>query len=286
MTKAKKKQKLLSKEELISWLTVTIGAIVAAFALEEFLAPNNIFDGGITGVSMILVHFIPLKLGVMVIICNLPFLIFGWFKMGHRFIIKVVYSIGLFSIMTSVFEPMAEMTDEILLAVTFGGVLLGAGVGMVLRGGGCLDGTEIVAVYLGRRVSFSVGQIILIVNVVIYTVAGFVFGANQGMYSLLMYFITSKIIDIVEVGMDTTKSVMIISDNGRELADEIFEKLGRTVTFLRGEGYISSEKKDILYCVITRGEMYDLKQILNESEGSTFTTVSEVSDIVGNHIKS
>ena len=181
---------------------------------------------------------------------------------------------------------MENATEEMLLAITYGGVLLGLGVGLVLKGGGCLDGTEVVAVLLNRNLSVSTGQIILIFNVFIFSVAGFVFDADRGMYSLLMYFITSKVIDVVEIGFESTKSVMVITDDGRRLADEIFEKLGRTVTFMRGEGLVSSNEKDILYCVVTRAEIHELKALLNDFPGSTFTTISEVSEVVGRHIKS
>ncbi len=279
-------RQILTRENIDSFLMLTIGAILAAFSLEEFLVPNHIFDGGVVGISMILTHFLPISLGLCVILLNLPFLIFGFLKMGHIFIAKVSYSIILFSIMTEVFKPMQNATYEILLAVTFGGVLLGAGVGLVLRGGGCLDGTEIIAVHLNRTTSLSTGQVILAFNFLIYATAGIVFGFDQGMYSLLMYFITSKVIDIVETGSESAKSVMIITDQGKELAARIHQELGRTVTFLHGEGYVSKDEKDILYCVVTRAEIFDLKHIISETKGSSFTTVSEVSEIVGNHIKS
>ena len=273
------------QNNILSFLSLTAGAVLAAFALEEFLVPNQIFDGGITGVSMILTHFLPVKLGVAVVVINLPFFLIGWRRMGHGFVLKAVYAVALFSVMTEFFEPMLEATDEILLALTFGGVLLGIGVGLVLRGGGVLDGTEIVAIMINRKWNISVGKVILIINVVIYTAAGFAFGADRGMYSLLMYFITSKVIDMVEVGWDNTKSVMIITDEGKELAEEIFRQLGRTVTFLQGKGLVSKDTKDILYCVVTRAEIFELKGIIDNFDGSTFTTISEVSEIVGNHIK-
>lgn len=187
--------------------------------------------------------------------------------------------------MTGVFAEFENATYEIILAITYGGVLLGVGVGLVLKGGGCLDGTEIAAVLLNRNLSISVGQIILFFNVIIFAVAGIVFNLDRGMYSLLMYFITSKVIDIIEIGFESAKSVMIISEDGKAVADKIFEELGRTVTFMHGEGLVSNSKKDILYCVITRAEVYDLKRIIDSVPGSTFTTISDVSEIVGNHIK-
>ena len=276
----------LSKELFISLIQLTLGAILAAFALEEFLVPNDVFDGGIVGVSMILAHYLPMRLGVLMVIINIPFLLIGLSKIGKRFLLKVSYAMVLFSLMTGVFEPLINATYDVFLGCIFGGIFLGAGVGLVLRGGGCLDGTEVVAIILNRRVQFSTGQIILIINIVIYTIAGALFGLDRGMYSLVMYFITSKVIDIVEVGTNNTKSVMIITDHGRELADKIYQELGRTVTFIKGEGFISSETKDVLYCVVTRAEIHDLKKLIDKSKGSTFTTISEVSEIVGRHIKS
>ncbi|MCR4568422.1 MAG: YitT family protein [Pseudobutyrivibrio sp.] len=274
------------KSEIISYIELTIGAVVAAFAIEEFLVPNNIFDGGVTDISMIIAHFLKLPLGAIIFAVNVPFFVIAYQKMGKAFIIKLIYAIALFSIMTGVFEPVENATDEMLLAITYGGVLLGLGVGLVLRGGGCLDGTEVVAVLLNRNLSISTGQIILIFNVVIFAVAGLVFNVDRGMYSLLMYFISSKVIDVVEIGFESTKSVMVITDDGRGLADEIFTKLGRTVTFMRGEGLVSNNQKDILYCVVTRAEIHELKELLGDFPGSTFTTISEVSEIVGSHIKS
>ena len=265
---------------------IVTGAVIAAFALEEFLAPNHILDGGVTGISMILSHFISWKLGILVVILNIPFIIVGFKKLGKGFILRTVVAIVVFSVMTGVFEEMTNATEDIILATTFGGVLLGVGVGLVLRGGACLDGTEIVAILISKKLSISTGQIILFFNVIIYSVAAAVFGLDRGMYPLLMYFITSKVIDIVEIGWDNTKSVMIITDKGKELAQLIYTELGRTVTFMKGEGLVSSETKDILYCVVTRAEIYDLKRIINSVDGSTFTTISDVSEVVGNHMKS
>ncbi len=275
-----------AKSNIISFLSLTAGAILAAFSLEEFLVPCKIFDGGITGVSMILSHFTHIQLAVLLIVINIPFFIIGWQKIGHVFVLKAIYAITLFSIMSAVFEPMEDVTYQMLLAVTFGGVLLGIGVGLVIRGGGVLDGTEIVAILINRKWGISVGKVILFFNAIIYSVAGIAFGINQGMYSFLMYIVTSRIIDMVEVGLDSAKSVMIVTDDGRELADQILKRLGRTVTFMEGTGHVSKDSKDVLYCVITRAEIFEFRRIIAESRGSTFTTVSDVSEVIGNHIKS
>ena len=173
------------QETILSFLMITVGAILAAFSLEEFLVPNHIYDGGITGISMIAAHFTPAKLGVMVTLFNLPFIVIAWRKLGHVFVTKFFYAILLFSLATIFFEPLENATDDIILAVTFGGVLLGTGVGLVLRGGGCLDGTEIIAVILNRAFSFSIGQTVLIFNIIIYSFAGYFFGMNRVVSVLL-----------------------------------------------------------------------------------------------------
>ncbi len=269
-----------------SWAFVLVGATIAAFAVEEFLSPNRVFDGGVTGVSMVVSHFTPLSLGMCVVLINLPFLALGLKRLGKRFLLKATIAIVTFSIMTVVFEPMRVATRDDFLATIFGGLTLGIGVGLVLRGGGCLDGTEIVAILLSRRTQFSVGQVVLAINVVIYAIAGALFGLDHGMYSLIMYFITSRVIDIVEVGWDTTKALFVITDDGSELAQQIFTQLGRTATIMKGRGLVSNQSKDIVYCVVTRGEIFELKSIVEHMPGSSFATISDVSEIVGHHIKS
>ena len=277
---------VFTKNTLLSFIYLTAGAVLAAFSVEEFLAPNRIYDGGIVGVSMILEYFLPVKLSVLIVILNTPFAVLAFKRLGKTFVVKFFYATVVFSIMTDVFSTMANATQETILATVFGGLFLGIGVGLVLRGGGCLDGTEIVGVILSRSFSISTAQVVLIFNVIIYTIAGFCFSLDSGMYSLLMYFITSRVIDAVEIGFDSAKSVIMITENGQELAHKIYERLGRTVTFMKGEGLISSSKKEILYCVVTRAEIYELKNIIKELPDSSFATISEVSEIVGNHVKS
>ena len=191
---------------------------------------------------------------------------------------------AMFSIFLEVFAPWVNATDQYLLAVCFGGVILGAGVGLVIRFGGCLDGTETVAILINRKFKLPVGQTVLIFNVIIYIVAALLFGFECAMYSLLTYFITSKIIDKVETGLEQAKAAMIITDEGKEIADQIYQKLGRTVTMLEGEGLISG-KKVVLYCVLNRLEIYELKRLIKEVDMSAFITVSDVSEIIGKHIK-
>ena len=269
---------------LASWAMLLAGAVLAAFAVEEFLAPNDLFDGGVVGVSMIGAHLTGLPLGLLNVALNLPFLVLGARKVGRRFVAKAGFAMAVFSLCTELFAPLAQATSDTLLATAFGGVLLGAGVGLVLRGGGCLDGTEIVGVLVNRARGVSVGTVVLAINVGVYAAAGALFGPDRGMYSLIMYFIGSRVIDMVEMGGGSTKSALIVTDHGSQLADLIYERLGRTVTYLSARGYVSGQNKDVLYCVVTRAEVFGLKEIIDEVPGSSFTTISEVSEIVGAHL--
>ena len=264
---------------------ITVGAVIAAFALEEFLVPFTILDGGVVGVSMIISQLSGLPLGVLTILLNIPFMILGFRRLGMRFLVKAIYAMVIFSIFLGVFENMKAVTEQEILVVVFGGVLLGIGVGLILRYGGCLDGTEIVAMFLSKNTEISVGQIVLFFNIIIYTAAGFLFGPDRALYSLLTYFITSKIIDFVENGMEQGKSVMIITDHGKDIADKIYSQLGRTCTQMEGKGMVSNGKKTVLYCVITRVEVPAIKKIISDADVSAFMTISDVSEIVGNHIK-
>lgn len=274
----------MKKETIVSFFMVILGAVIAAFAIEEFLAPNNIMDGGIVGISMVADVFLPLPLGVITFVLNIPFLYIGFRQMGTLFLAKTTVAMTVFSLSLEIFNVWHNATGELLLATVFGGIVLGIGVGLVIRYGGCLDGTETMAILLSRKLPLSTGQIILVFNILIYTVVGILFGADRAMYSLLTYFIASKVIDLVEVGLDEAKAVMIITNEGKEIADAIYERLGRTVTLLEGEGLISG-KKVVLYCVVTRIEIPIIKKILQEDDASGFMTVSDVSEIVGNHIK-
>ena len=272
------------KEIIISFIFVVVGAIVAAFSIEQFLAPNNIMDGGIVGIGMVLDVFVPLPLSVLTFLLNVPFLYIGFRQMGSLFLAKTAVGMVVFSVSLQIFYSWNMATSEPLLATVFGGIVLGIGVGLVIRYGGCLDGTETMAILISKKTSLSVGQIILIFNILIYLVVGLLFGSDRAMYSLLTYFITSKVIDLVEVGLDEAKAVMIITNESQQISDAIFERLGRTVTILEGEGLISG-KKVILYCVVTRIEIPVIKKILQEDDESGFMTVSDVSENVRNHIK-
>ena len=168
---------------------------MAALALELFLIPNTILDGGVTGIAILLHKIFHFPLSLLVIVLNIPFLFIGFKSLGKRFLFRTIYSMLCFALFIFFFEHIDPITEEILLATVFGGALLGIGVGLIIHFGGCIDGTESVAIVLNKKLHMSVGQIVLIFNLFIYTTAGFVFGLDRAMYSLLTYFITFKVID-------------------------------------------------------------------------------------------
>ena len=270
---------------VLEYLFCAMGAIIAAFAVEEFLVPNTILDGGVVGISIIVSALSGINLSLLTFLINIPFILIGKKKLGNKFFFRAIFSIFILSVFLEIFRPIENFTEVPLLAVCFGGVLLGAGVGIVIRGGGCLDGTETVAILLNRKFNIGVGTVVLIFNIVIYIVAGAVFEWDRAMYSLLTYFIASRVLNLVESGLEQAKAAMIITEDAKEVADQIYKKLGRTVTIMQGEGLVSG-KKAILYCVITRFEINTLRSIINNAEGSSFVTVSHVDEIIGTHIKS
>ena len=282
MTNMKSNKKLLDNS--LSFLLITLGATLAALALEIFLVPNNIIDGGIIGISIMISYITKVKLSILTFVLNIPFLILGYKQLGKSFLIKAAYAMLVFSILLEQFKPVPELTNDILLATVFGGLLLGIGVGFVIKFGACLDGTEVVAILINKKTSFSVGQVVMFLNFFIYSTSGLLFGWDRALYSILTYFITFKIIDMVSEGFEQAKAAMIITNHGEEIANSIYKHLGRTVTMLEGEGLISG-KKVVLYAVVTRIEIPELKRIVAADDYSAFVTITDVNEIVGKHIK-
>ena len=267
------------------YLFLFAGAVVAAIGLDIFLVPNNIIDGGIVGVSIISSYLTNIPLGVLTFLLNIPFLFIGYKQIGKTFVLSSLFSIAVFSVFVSILHPIPMLTDDILLATVFGGIILGAGVGLILRNGGSLDGTEIIALIMNKGTIFSVGQIVMIINVFIFSCAALVLGWDRALYSMLAYFVAHKAIDIIIEGFDEAKAVFIVSDNGEEIAEAITARLGRGVTFLDGRGGFSKDRKIILYSVVTRLEISKLRSIVMDKDEKAFLTISDVSDVMGGEHK-
>jgi len=266
-------------------MLITIGAALMAVGLEIFLVPNHVIDGGIVGISIMLSYLTGWKLGIFIFILNIPFFFIGYKQIGKTFALSTLYGIIILSIGTTLLHPVPAFTQDILLATVFGGIVLGIGVGIVIRYGGSLDGTEILAILFNKKLPFSVGEIIMFFNLFILGSAGFVFSWDRAMYSLIAYFVAYKTIDITITGLDESKSVWIISDNSKEIGEAIMNRLGRGVTYINGEGAYSGDHKKVIFCVINRLEEAKLKEIVTESDENAFLAVADIAEVRGGRFK-
>lgn len=266
-------------------IMVIIGSIIMAIGLEQFLVPNKILDGGIVGISIISSHLFGIPLGVFIFILNIPFFFIGYKQIGKTFALSTALGITVLSIATIFLHPIAAFTDDLLLSTVFGGVILGTGVGIGIRYGGSLDGTEIMAILFNRKLPFSVGEIIMFFNIIIFTVAGFVFNWEQTMYSLLAYFIAYKTIDIVIEGLEESKVIYIISEEHEEIGAAIMNRLGRGVTYLHGSGGYTGDAKNVIFTVVTRLEESKLITIVEEKDPTAFLAIGNIAEVRGGRFK-
>jgi uncharacterized membrane-anchored protein YitT (DUF2179 family) len=216
---------------------------------------------------------------------NIPFFYIGYKQIGKTFALSTLLGIAVLSATTLLLHDFPVFTEDLLLATVFGGIVLGIGVGMVIRYGGSLDGTEILAILVNKKLPFSVGEIIMFFNIFIFGTAGFVFGWNRAMYSILAYFIAFKTIDVVIRGLDESKSAWIISENHQVIGEAILARLGRGVTYLNGEGAYTGEDKKVIFCVITRLEEAKLKAIVEEIDPNAFLAVADIAEVRGGRFK-
>lgn len=263
---------------------MTIGAVIAGFALEAFLVPNAVIDGGVIGVSMIVSHLTKWNLGLLVIILNTPFILLAWKKMGKLFVFSTAYANIILALSLNFFHSY-KVTGDVILASVFGGIVLGVGVGLILKNEASLDGTEILSLLVSKKFGFSVGEFIMGINLFIYLAAGKVFGWESAMYSIITYFIASKVIDIVMEGLNSSKSVRIISDDAGAIGNALIERLDISVTYLKGIGGYSGQDKDLIYCVITRLELPKMIEIIKEIDPRAFVSVVDVHETYGGRFR-
>lgn len=268
-------------------IMIIIGAAIAAYGLEAVLIPNNVIDGGVTGVSIMGAEVLELPLGLFLFILNIPFVYLGYKQIGKTFAIMSIVGIAALSLGTVLMHDISPILSEKdhLLVVASGGILLGVGIGIVLRNGGALDGSEVLAVLISRKVPFSVGDIILLINVFIFAIAAFVYNLESALYSALTYYIAKTVIDIVQVGLEKSKSVQIISKSSKDIGDAIQARLGRSLTYTTGRGGFSNEESEIITCVINRMEETKLLDIIREHDPGAFVVVSDVSEVRGGNFK-
>ena len=274
------------KNYIFQGLQLLIGAIIASIGLELFLIPNQVIDGGVVGLS-IMGHFMfdGIPFGVFLVVLNIPFLYIGYKHIGKNFAAATVVAVIMLSFCSEYAETFDKVTNDPFLAAIFGGIIDGIGVGIIMRAGGSLDGTEIVAIIADKHTPFSVGEVVMFINLFILSGAGLLFGWDKAMYSLVAYFVIAKMIDVVTKGFDETYAVMIVTKDPIEVTDELNRQLGRGVTLLHGQGGYTKLPKEILYCVVNRLEVTKVKEIVLSMDENAFVTINSVYDIVGGRFK-
>ncbi len=274
--------KILVKLTFVRMLWITIGTLIAAFSLECVLIPNDVIDGGVVGISIMANYLTKYPLGLFLIVFNLPFVVMAFQKFGKMFLFLMFYGLITLALFSEIFlHTKYVFTNDTLLAALFGGMILGTGVGIVLKSNASLDGTEIMAMKLAQKNPFSVGEIIMFFNIFIFVVAGFVYGPDKAMYSAITYFIAYRLIDIVLQGLNEAKSIFIISSKYNEIGKEIMKTLDKSVTYLNAEGGYSGAKSKMIYCVITKIEIQKTKDIVNSIDPSAFIAIENVHEVEG-----
>lgn len=224
------------------------------------------------------------SLGAVIFCLNMPFIFLALQKFGKKFVFNTFWGISCLSMFVSLFHGHV-ITSDLTLAAIFGGVILGFGVGLILRNNGSLDGTEIIAIRLAPKLGFSIGEIIMTFNIFIFFAAGFLFGFDRAMYSMLTYFIAYKVIDVVIEGLNESKSVWVVTDYSKEIGDRIIGQMGVSVTYIDAEGGYSGQPKRIVYCVISRLEVTKLKQLVKEIDKTAFISIENVHEVEGVRVK-
>ncbi len=274
---------------LKEFLLLTAGFLLAGFGLKGFLLPNSFIDGGVTGISLLITEISGISLSVLLLIINLPFIILGYKQISGQFAIKSMLAIiGLALAVYFIQYPV--VTSDKLLVAAFGGFFLGAGIGLTVRGGGVLDGTEVLAIYLSKKTGLTIGDIILIFNIVIFSAGAYVLSIETALYAILTYYAAAKTVDFIIEGIEEYTGITIISDKSERIRKMITEDLGHGTTIYKGEkGYSpdGSELKpvDIIYTVVTRLEIARLQNEIDRIDPSAFIIKNNIKDTKGGMIK-
>ncbi len=271
--------------EAINIFLITIGIFSAAFGIKGFLLSSHFIDGGVTGISMLITEVTGFPLSILILLFNLPFVALGYRQIGKMFALKSALAIaGLAMVLFFVTFP--DVTPDTLLTAVFGGFFIGAGIGLAIRGGAVLDGTEIAALLISKKSSLlKVADVILILNILIFVAAAFFLSVESAMYSILTYFAASKTIDFLLYGIEEYHAVIIVSNCHEMIRNSIVNGLNRSVTIYKGQGGVSSTERDILYVVVTRLEIGGIKRAAKDIDPHAFIIVHNLSDVEGGLIK-
>ncbi|MFD1415032.1 YitT family protein [Oceanobacillus jeddahense] len=265
-------------------LIIIIGGFITAYGLEAVLIPNSVSDGGVTGLSIVGSQWTGLPLGILIAILNIPFIYLGYKQVGKNFAAFSILGIASLAVSTSLMHhipTIIEIEGDTLLVTVVGGIIIGFGMGLALRNGGALDGIDMLAVLLSRKLPFGTSDLILFLNVFVFIVVSTVFGLRGALMSGIAYFIASKVIHVIEEGLSSTKAVYIITEQDEAMIKEIGERLGRGCTLQHVEGGYSKKQFKQVKSIITRLEESKMKEIIQDVDPNAFITVHDVSEVRG-----
>jgi uncharacterized membrane-anchored protein YitT (DUF2179 family) len=289
MAKMFRQLRIRMRRLAIDIFLMSLGVLSAGFGLKGFLLPNNFIDGGAVGISLLISEVSGIPLSILLVVVNTPFVILGYYVISKEFAIKAAVAIVALSIMVAFF-PYPQITQDKLLVAVFGGFFLGMGIGMAVRGGGVIDGTEVLAINISRKTGLSIGDIIMIINVIIFSFAAWLLSVEIALYSILTYLAASKTVDFLIEGIEEYTGVTIISVKSAEIRQMISQEMGRGLTIYKGErgfgktGHHSSEIK-IIYTVLTRLELNKLKNEIEKIDPEAFVIMNSIKDTKGGMIK-
>ncbi len=275
---------------LVDLIYTVVGILFCGFALKSFLVPNEFFDGGVTGISLLIHELYNLNIAYVIVLANIPFIIMGAFQVNRAFAFKTlaaVIGLGL----CLLYLPYPQITTDKLLVSIFGGVFMGIGVGLAIRGGCALDGIEVLALYTGKRISFTISEIILGINVIIFLVAAIKLGLPTALYSILTYYTASRTISFVIEGLEEYTGVTIISGQSEIIKQRLVMELGRGITVYKGErGFLKdsfdvSQPVDIVFTVVTRLEVRRLRNLVHDIDEKAFVFTSTIKEAAGGVLK-
>lgn len=289
LAKGLKQFQILLKRRLIQIFLLSMGVLSAGFGLKGFLLPNEFIDGGATGISLLISEVTGMPLSLLLILVNIPFVVLGYRTIGLDFAIKTALGIIALSIAVETI-PYPQITQDKLLVAVFGGFFLGGGIGLAMRGGGVIDGTEVLALNLSKRSGLSIGDLILIFNIIIFSVAAWLLSLETALYSILTYLSASKTVDFIIEGIEEYTGVTIISPKSEDIRQMIINDIGRGVTIYKGErGFGSTGHRendiDIVFTVITRLELSNLKAEIEKIDPNAFILMHSINDTKGGMIK-
>ena len=276
------------KQVLNQTFQISLGIVLASIGLKAFLLPNGFLDGGVTGIAILISQIFDVNISMILLITSIPFLILAWHTLTRLIVLKSFIAITALAIFIQ-FENFSSITDDKLLIAIFGGLFLGSGIGLAIKNGAVLDGSEILGIYVNTRFGISIGKVILIFNIILFSITAFLLSIEVSMYSILTFLITAKVIDLMIEGFEDYVGLMIISDQSKEIANRLIEEVGAGITMYKGsKGYGSrglQNQTEIIHTVINRIDIRRTYNLIDEIDSKSFIIEFDVNNVKGGILK-